>query len=797
MKNNNRLEHADDILSFCRTLSILYIEDDKAIREHTEETLEMIFGTISIALNGEEGLKQYIQYYNEHGNYVDIVLTDLKLPALSGVEMSKEMLRLNQEQLIIVNSGYNQVEVLTHLIDLGIYYFLPKPLTFKHLYQTLQKVASHIYEKQKNINNVKEIESLQKLLNESDDSRQNQNKIIHTLSKDIKMSAEAIEDLVKMTCDITLDKKEKGYLEKIKNSGGHIFALAKNIEEISMSESDEIVLEDIEFNINNIFDNISTTIVAKAYQKGLTVIFDINNNVPAIIKGDPLRLSQVLMILMTNAVTYTQSGDIILKVKMSPLPKKDKLLIFEVVDHGIGLTKDEQKNILKQEKREKKSSLGIAKDIVKMMGGTIRIKSQYGVGSRFIFSIVTQQVDERSYRLPSKSLMSKKVLIVDTNPKSSLALAQMLQYFRYDTKISFDLQEANRLFLEDTSFDIICMDRNFMTQIEDEAFMSDTTAKIILIEDNILQQNRNVNNSMQIDSKIYKPYTQKMIFDMIVSLYGDEHGKDDKEILTKKEIQNLSGSHILLIEYKTIIQNSIQTMLEDTGIKLTMTQSAEEALSLSKKLIDLDMILMDVQPLLARDIEVITEIEQSSRYANTPKVALLTDDSPESLEELKKKSFIDHITKPIVPHELYRVLKNNITPKAKATLSKDIVPLKNKERPIIIDNGKNYYDLKDTKFTLCEDKKRFEEFKVVAKSSDLKIKALLKINRRSRAIELLESVRKASANICATTLEDTISYLMKTIDINSEESYLIIQRFSEYLEIVMQKIEKIESNNEN
>lgn len=797
MKSNNRLEHADDILSFCRTLSILYIEDDKAIREHTEETLEMIFGTISIALNGEDGLKRYIQYYSEHGNYVDIVLTDLRLPALSGVELSKEILKLNQEQLIIVNSGYNQVEVLTNLIDLGIYYFLPKPLTFKHLYQTLQKVSHQIYEKQKNINNIKEIESLQKLFKESDESRQNQNKIIHTLSKDIKMSAEAIEDLVKMTSDIALDKKEKGYLDKIHNSGSHIFVLAKSIEEISMSESDEIVLEHIEFNINNIFDNISTTIVAKAYQKGLTVIFDINNNVPAIIKGDPLRLSQVLMILMTNAVTYTKSGDIILKVKMSPLPKKDKQLIFEVVDSGIGLTKDEQKNILKQEKRKKKSSLGIAKDIVKMMGGTIRIESRYGVGSRFIFSIVTQQVYERSYRLPSKSLMSKKVLIVDTNPKSSLALAQMLQYFRYDTKISFDLKEAHRLFMEDTSFDIICMDRNFMTQIEDEAFMSDSTAKIILIEDNILQHNRDVNNSMQIDSKIYKPYTQKMIFDMIVSLYGTKHDQESQGLLTKDEIQSLSGSHILLIEYKTIIQNSIQTMLEDTGIKLTITQSAEEALSLSKKLLDLDMILMDVQPLLDKDSQFITEIEKSSKYTNTPKIALLTDDSPELLEELKKKNFIDHIMKPIVPYELYRVLKNHITPKAKATLSEHIVPLKNKEKPIIIDNGKNYYDLKDTKFNLCEDKKRFEEFKVVAKNSDLKVKALLKINRRHRAIELLESVKKVSINICATILEDTISYLIDTIDINSEESYLIIQRFSEYLEIVMQKIKKIESDNEN
>ena len=235
-------------------------------------------------------------------------------------------------------------------------------------------------------------------------------------------------------------------------------------------------------------------------------------------------------------------------------------------------------------------------------------------------------------------------------------------------------------------------------------------------------------------------------------------------------------------------------MLEDTGVKLTMTSSGDEALSLSKNLIDLDMILMDIQPLSARDSEIFAEIGQDSRYANTPKVALLTDNSKESIEEVTKKSFNGYISKPIVAHELYTILKKNIIPKAKATLSESLVTMKREKRAPIVDNGKNYYDLKAIDSQLCEDKKRFREFKAVAKNSDLKVKALLKINRRDKAIGLLESVKKVSINICATTLADTASHLIRSININSEESYLISQRFTEYLKIVMKNIEKLEES---
>jgi len=422
------------------------------------------------------------------------------------------------------------------------------------------------------------------------------------------------------------------------------------------------------------------------------------------------------------------------------------------------------------------------------MGGNIRVESRYGEGSRFVFSIVTQQAQKRSYRLPSKSLMSKKVLTVDSNPRSSLVLSQMLQYFRYESTISFNNEEAERLFMDDNNFDIICIDRKFMSMIEDEAFMSDSKAKIVLIEDGMLHQNREIHNDMDISTKLYKPFTQQMIFNMILNLFGEYRDGEYKRSITKDDILKLGGSHILIVEYDTIIQSSIREMLKDTGIKITMTDNGEEALSISKNLLDLDMILMDTYLPIQNKYESINKIRTSSRYANTPIVALLPNDSQLNIDYAIENGFDLYLSKPIDRDKMYELLLDNILPKAKATRSNEDKRVTKDKK--IIDNGKKYYDLRETDSLLCDDRELLKEFKAVAKSSDLKIEALLNVSRKKKAIEILDRVSQSSADISAFTLQEISNDLIKLINLNSEEVYLSFKKYRESLKKILQEIDK-------
>jgi len=136
------------ILNYSNTLTVLYVEDDHAIRKQMIEVLEDFFQHVIVAENGKEGFEQFNGHKKEFDVYPDIVLTDIRMPLLDGVEMSKDILSSHPEQIIIVQSAHNESDLLLELINIGISHFLLKPTQSKQLYQTLHKVSKrHYYEK--------------------------------------------------------------------------------------------------------------------------------------------------------------------------------------------------------------------------------------------------------------------------------------------------------------------------------------------------------------------------------------------------------------------------------------------------------------------------------------------------------------------------------------------------------------------------------------------------------------------------------------------------------------------------
>ncbi len=128
-------------------LSVLYVEDNETVRMQTMMLLETLFNGIDCAYDGQEGLEKYTNYHQENGCYHDLVITDIRMPVMNGIDMSREIFALNEEQKIIVISAYNEVEYLFELINLGVTYFLSKPIEIhqftKTLYRTCQSIQEH------------------------------------------------------------------------------------------------------------------------------------------------------------------------------------------------------------------------------------------------------------------------------------------------------------------------------------------------------------------------------------------------------------------------------------------------------------------------------------------------------------------------------------------------------------------------------------------------------------------------------------------------------------------------------
>ncbi len=203
------------LLEYTKDLKVLYVEDDNQLLNTTKELLDNYFKTIDTAQDGQDGLDKYFQYNKNNDEYYDIVITDINMPRLNGIEMSKVMLSMNPDQEIIITSAHNEIEFLSNAIELGINGFITKPIKNEQLTKVVYKVSQSISNKKFVDSHVEVIENLNLRLEEQNrelltkneelvksfrmlDTMVNKNKLTDTKNEqEIVAGAESDEDLIK------------------------------------------------------------------------------------------------------------------------------------------------------------------------------------------------------------------------------------------------------------------------------------------------------------------------------------------------------------------------------------------------------------------------------------------------------------------------------------------------------------------------------------------------------------------------------------------------------------------------
>ena len=131
--------------NYSKNISILFVEDDKDIRNETKELLEEIFPIVHLAVDGKDGLDQYLDFYDKHKCYYDLVLSDIKMPNMNGIELIKKIYEQNNKQIVLVLSAHNENEYLMELINVGIRQFILKPLNYNNFLDVIFKINREIY----------------------------------------------------------------------------------------------------------------------------------------------------------------------------------------------------------------------------------------------------------------------------------------------------------------------------------------------------------------------------------------------------------------------------------------------------------------------------------------------------------------------------------------------------------------------------------------------------------------------------------------------------------------------------
>ncbi|MEO5684700.1 MAG: two-component regulator propeller domain-containing protein [Chitinophagaceae bacterium] len=353
-----------------------------------------------------------------------------------------------------------------------------------------------------------------------------------TMSHEIRTPMNGIIGMSSLLSQTALSSDQRSYTETIQTCGENLLTVINDILDFSKIESGKMELEEKDFNLRTCVEEVLDVFGSKAAQLGLDLVYQIDMNVPEQITGDVTRLRQILINLVSNAVKFTQQGEVFIKISQVQAKQNgETTLCFEVRDTGIGIPTDKLERLFKAFSQVDSSTtrkyggtglgLVISEKLVSLMGGSITVSSQPGVGSAFAFTIITRagtKTVQTSVTGMLASLEKKRVLVIDDNLTNRTILRVQLEQWKMNVVLACGGPEALDILSGNNDFDLVLTDMHMP-----------------------------VMDGLELTKKIKAIYPDLPV--MLLSSLGNELDTDHKalfsSVLTKPVKQNILSTHIL------------------------------------------------------------------------------------------------------------------------------------------------------------------------------------------------------------------------------------------------------------
>ncbi|AWI79627.1 hypothetical protein CEW87_09725 [Parazoarcus communis] len=625
---------------------------------------------------------------------------------------------------------------------------------------------------------------------QAEDASHAKSDFVANMSHEVRTPMNAILGLSQLLDDTELSAHQRNYLDKIRSASHGLMNVLNDILDFSKLEASRIEIEHEPFRLDDVLERVSDLFAVPASEKGLEMVFDVAPDVPAMLEGDAMRLTQVLNNLVGNAIKFTTSGLIRIRIECTMHSDGKLVLRFSVQDTGIGMTPEQCAQIFAPFTQADTSTtrrfggtglgLSICKRLVELMGGTIGVDSTQGEGSTFHFTAAlsrsTRPADARHIHLHCE-----RVLVVDDSESVRSVLSGYLSEWQLEPDTAANAETALRKVLaagaDGHPFRLALIDWKMpdmdglaLAQAIRQAGSDGRlpfTPIIIMVTAHDHPSMPQATAAEYTDAVLTKPVTASRLFDVLanVQMHGFSTPRPFPDTLPGSSLFEqagpIHGARILVAEDNLTNQEVAEAVLSKMGLEVTLANNGREAIEKGQSG-HFDAILMDIQMPEMDGLEATRQIRASDWGRTLPIIAMTAAAFDHDRKASEQSGMNAHISKPIDTLVLLKVLLQWVPARPPATAAA-AAPAQTPAATAALPMHMDGFDFKAALNRLAHDRALLVRL-IRGFSRDFadwaqRFRAALADGDLSTAVRLAHTLKGAAGNVGATQLQTTAGQL--------------------------------------